>query len=232
MNLSRMPRFSCQDLIRQVPHHRIQKWLLVQIFYDNISPDDHRRLDQFTHFRFSSLSKEEGWNHIEEYVEYQDDSWDDPPLPINISFILEIIKPTLEGHLRNLPKYVCLSGGDIYDDPSLLRFYRNDDIPPHGNIRRKEKGEEDHEKGLGEMLNQHRNGMHEQFSQILATIGKSQTPAPKNDASTFAFTTRSGTTTRDPPYPTPLSPTTIDNTERKIEEEGTKGEETTTTHDK
>ncbi|GKD77822.1 DNA-directed DNA polymerase [Tanacetum coccineum] len=39
------------------------------------------------------------------------------------------------------------------------------------------------------MLNQHRNGMHEQFSQILATIGKSQTPAPKNDASTFAITT-------------------------------------------
>ncbi|GJW12212.1 hypothetical protein Tco_1578039 [Tanacetum coccineum] len=28
--------------------------------------------------------------------------------------------------------HVCLSGGDIYD-PSLLRFYHNDDIPPWGN---------------------------------------------------------------------------------------------------
>ncbi|GJS82491.1 DNA-directed DNA polymerase [Tanacetum coccineum] len=25
---------------------------------------------------------------------------------------------------------VCLSEGDIYDDPSLLRFYQNDDTPP------------------------------------------------------------------------------------------------------
>ncbi|GJZ60017.1 putative ribonuclease H-like domain-containing protein [Tanacetum coccineum] len=37
---------------------------------------------------------------------------------------------------------VCLSGGDIYDDPSLLKFYQNNDIPPYGNYI-KEEGEED-----------------------------------------------------------------------------------------
>ncbi|GJY34404.1 hypothetical protein Tco_0418873 [Tanacetum coccineum] len=89
-----------------------------------------------------------------------------------------------------------------------------------------------HAKGLGEMLNQHCNGMHEQFSQILATIGKSQTPTPKPDAPTFAITTRSGITTRDPPYPTPSSLKTVDNSERIIEEEGYTGEETTTTQGK
>ncbi|GKA06758.1 reverse transcriptase domain-containing protein [Tanacetum coccineum] len=47
-----------------------------------------------------------------------------------------------------------------------------------------------HAKGLGEMLNQHRNGMHEQFSQILETFGKSGTPMPKHDALTFAIITR------------------------------------------
>ncbi|GJT06277.1 retrovirus-related pol polyprotein from transposon TNT 1-94 [Tanacetum coccineum] len=62
-----------QDLINQVPHHGIQKWLMVQIFHDNISQDDHRKLDQFTQFRFRSLTKEEGWIRIEEYVKYQDD---------------------------------------------------------------------------------------------------------------------------------------------------------------
>ncbi|GJT96897.1 hypothetical protein Tco_1092415 [Tanacetum coccineum] len=51
-----------------VPHHGIQKWLLVQIFHDNISQIDRRKLDQFTQFRFSSLTEEEGWNRIEEYV--------------------------------------------------------------------------------------------------------------------------------------------------------------------
>ncbi|GKE08942.1 hypothetical protein Tco_1412493 [Tanacetum coccineum] len=39
------------------------------------------------------------------------------------------------------PKQVCLSGGDIYDEPSLLRFYQNDDISPWGNSRQKKEGE-------------------------------------------------------------------------------------------
>ncbi|GJV82984.1 hypothetical protein Tco_1522882 [Tanacetum coccineum] len=60
-----------------VPYHGIQKWLLVQIFHDNISQDDRKKLDQFAQFRFDSLTEEEGWNRIEEYVQYQDDPWDD-----------------------------------------------------------------------------------------------------------------------------------------------------------
>ncbi|GKB71249.1 ribonuclease H-like domain-containing protein, partial [Tanacetum coccineum] len=35
-----------------------------------------------------------------------------------------------------------MSGGDIYDDPSILRFYQNDDTLPWGNKKRKEKGED------------------------------------------------------------------------------------------
>ncbi|GJV49300.1 hypothetical protein Tco_1439512 [Tanacetum coccineum] len=42
----------------------------------------------------------------------------------------------------NQAEQVCLSERDIYDDPSLLRFYQNDDTPPWGNIKRKEKGED------------------------------------------------------------------------------------------
>ncbi|GKA36023.1 hypothetical protein Tco_0722514 [Tanacetum coccineum] len=113
---------------------------------------------------------------------------------------------------KNLAEHVYLSGGDIYDDLSLLRFYQNDDTPPWGNSKRKEKGEDgpewvvrskfedelanfmlkkkSHTKGVGEMLDQHRKEMHEQFSQILSAIGKSETPKP--EAPTFAITTRSG----------------------------------------
>ncbi|GJW97481.1 DNA-directed DNA polymerase [Tanacetum coccineum] len=43
---------------------------------------------------------------------------------------------------NNPAEQVCLSGGDIYDDPSLLRFYQNDNILPWGNNKRKEKGED------------------------------------------------------------------------------------------
>nr|GEV32660.1 hypothetical protein [Tanacetum cinerariifolium] len=76
---------------------------------------------------------------------------------------------------------VCLSEGDIYDDPSRMRFYQNDDVPLWGN--RKQKGEggpewvvrskfkdelanfmlkkQFHMKGIGEMLYQYRKEMHE-----------------------------------------------------------------------
>nr|GEV12789.1 putative reverse transcriptase domain-containing protein [Tanacetum cinerariifolium] len=42
---------------------------------------------------------------------------------------------------NNPPEQVCLSGGDIYNDPSLLRFYHNDDTSPWGtsNVRKRER---------------------------------------------------------------------------------------------
>ncbi|GJV50161.1 hypothetical protein Tco_1440373 [Tanacetum coccineum] len=89
-----------QDLIKQVPYHGIQKWLLVQIFHDNISQDDHRKLDQFSQFCFDSLTEEEGWNRIEEHVQYQDDPWDDMSPPMNISSISEAMQPTLMERLK------------------------------------------------------------------------------------------------------------------------------------
>ncbi|GJY93956.1 DNA-directed DNA polymerase [Tanacetum coccineum] len=83
-----------------------------------------------------------------------------------------------ECELNNPSEQVCLSRGDIYNDPSLLRFYQNDDTSPWGNNKRKKKGEdipkwtvrskfEDeltnfmlekklHTKGIGDMLVQHR----------------------------------------------------------------------------
>ncbi|GJV96925.1 hypothetical protein Tco_1548502 [Tanacetum coccineum] len=48
------------------------------------------------------------------------------------------------------------------------------------------------------------------------------------DAPTFAITTRSGTSTRDPPYPTPPESTTIDHASRTLEKEGPKGARSST----
>nr|GEV98523.1 putative reverse transcriptase domain-containing protein [Tanacetum cinerariifolium] len=74
-----------------------------------------------------------------------------------------------------------------------------------------------HTKELGEMLDLHRRGVHEQFSKILTKIEKSRTPTPKPHIPTFTITTRSGTSTRDPCYPTAARPTTVDPTEGTIE---------------
>ncbi|GJW05473.1 hypothetical protein Tco_1564329 [Tanacetum coccineum] len=223
---------------------------LFLIFHDNISQKDRGKLDQFAHFRFSSLTEEEGWNQIDEYVQYQDDLWDDSPPPVNISSISEIIKSTFKGRLKraykqisyltkptqrknlinsyliydiyggaheadechqnNPPEQVCLSGGDIYDDPSLLRFYQNDDVSPWGISQQKEVGES----GPDWVVRS-------KFEDKL--IGESRTTKP--DALIFAITTRSGTSTRDPPYPTPPKPTATNHTEGTIGKEGPMGEE-------
>nr|GEW51332.1 hypothetical protein [Tanacetum cinerariifolium] len=87
----------------------------------------------------------------------------------------------------------CLSGGDIYDDPSLLKFYQNNDITLWGNYI-KDEGEEDlhwvlqskfkddmenfimekkhHLNGLRERLDQQNTIMHEKFSHVFTTLGR------------------------------------------------------------
>ncbi|GKC76789.1 hypothetical protein Tco_1127563 [Tanacetum coccineum] len=235
--------------------------------------DDNMKLDQFTQFRFRSLIEEEGWIRIEEYVQYQDDLWDEPSPSMNVSSISEAMQPTLkerlkrdckqisfletptqevglknpylicdycrgphepdECELNNPPKQVCLFGEDIYNDPSFLRFYQNDDTSPWGKNKRKEKGEDGPEwtirskfedelvnfmlekkfytKGIRDVLVQHRKGLREQYSQILLAIDKSKTPEP--EAPTLAITTRSGISTQDRPFPTPPRPLTNSFTE-------------------
>nr|GEY08164.1 DNA-directed DNA polymerase [Tanacetum cinerariifolium] len=64
------------------------------------------KLDQFTQFYFSSLTEEEGWNRIEEYVQYQDDLWDDPSPFMNVSFVSEAMQPTLRGRLKRACKQI------------------------------------------------------------------------------------------------------------------------------
>ncbi|GJX53475.1 hypothetical protein Tco_0281844 [Tanacetum coccineum] len=65
---------------------------------DRITPTQiTTKLDQFTQFCFSSFTEEEGWNRIEEYVQYQDDQWDEPSPSINVSSISEAMQPTLRG---------------------------------------------------------------------------------------------------------------------------------------
>ncbi|GJX55533.1 hypothetical protein Tco_0285430, partial [Tanacetum coccineum] len=71
------------------------------------------------------------------------------------------------------------------------------------------------------MLDQHRKGLHEQFSQIIFTIRKSETP----EAPTFAITTRSGVSTQDPPFPSPSQSTSANHTEGETKKEGPEGVE-------
>nr|GEU93747.1 hypothetical protein [Tanacetum cinerariifolium] len=102
--VSRFLDYFFPDLIKQVPHHGIQKWLLVQIFHDNISRIDRRSLDQFTQIDFDSLTKEERWNRIEEYVWLKKKKKDDDDARVLFIFKqIHINLPFLEA-MFHMPK--------------------------------------------------------------------------------------------------------------------------------
>ncbi|GJY36116.1 hypothetical protein Tco_0421494 [Tanacetum coccineum] len=73
------------------------------------------------------------------------------------------------------------------------------------------------------MLVQHRKELREQYSQILSTISKGETPKP--EAPNFVITTRSGISTQDTHFPAPPRPATDNFTDRETEKEGHEGAE-------
>ncbi|GJU09517.1 reverse transcriptase domain-containing protein [Tanacetum coccineum] len=124
-------------------------------------PKDKGKFSQFVKFKFASLHEDEGWDRIEEFVQYQEDSWDDPLSHEYVLLASELTKPTMKDRLKRAHQQlsylttptrrkslknaylICdICGGDIYDDPSHLKFYQNNNIPPWGNYI-KEEGEED-----------------------------------------------------------------------------------------
>ncbi|GJV53224.1 hypothetical protein Tco_1448965 [Tanacetum coccineum] len=133
----------------------------------------------------------------------------------------------------------------------LRTFYQNDNTSPWGNNKCKEKGEDgpkwivrskfeeelsnfmlkkkSHTKGIGDMLVQYREELHEQYSQILSTINKSETP--KSKAPTFTITTISGISTQDPPFPTLPRLATDNFTEGETKKEGPEGAEPSITQE-
>ncbi|GJS52811.1 reverse transcriptase domain-containing protein [Tanacetum coccineum] len=174
-----------QGLRNEDPFRHVKHYLSI---FDNIQADGATRDTSRLHFfHFSLKGKAVDW--LDRIPPTQIMTWDqldDMSPPMNVSSISEAMQPTFRGRSheadeckQNDPaEHVCLSGGDIYDDPSLLRFYQNDDTPPWGDIKRKKKGEDDpewtirsrfedelanfmlekksHTKGIGEMLDQHR----------------------------------------------------------------------------
>ncbi|GJW23398.1 DNA-directed DNA polymerase [Tanacetum coccineum] len=66
------------EWLDRIPPTQITTWeQLVSRFFNHFFLDDRRKLNEFAQFHFNSLNEDEGWNRIEEYVQYQDDLWDD-----------------------------------------------------------------------------------------------------------------------------------------------------------
>nr|GEW57507.1 putative reverse transcriptase domain-containing protein [Tanacetum cinerariifolium] len=213
------------------------------------------KLDQFAQFCFGSLIEEERWNQIDDYVQYQDDMWDDMSPSMNVSSITEAMQPTFRGRLKkacNQISYLETPTREVrlktpylicdYYEGSTRSINANTPTRPSRKRRRwlewtvKSKFEDEianfmlekksHEKGLGDVLDQRRKELHEQFSQILSTIKKRETPKP--EAPTFAITTRSRVSTQYTPLPAPPRSMSDKLTEGETEKEGHEGAEPST----
>ncbi|GJW73026.1 hypothetical protein Tco_0132396 [Tanacetum coccineum] len=67
-----------KDLLQKVPHHGIDLWLQVQIFYDHVNPVTRRAIDQSAGGKLRDLNPEESWAILEDLALYDNESWNDP----------------------------------------------------------------------------------------------------------------------------------------------------------
>ncbi|GJZ01408.1 hypothetical protein Tco_0519369 [Tanacetum coccineum] len=67
-----------KDLLQKVPHHGINLWLQVQIFYDHVNPVTRRTIDQSAGGKLRDLNPEESWAILEDLALYDNESWNDP----------------------------------------------------------------------------------------------------------------------------------------------------------
>ncbi|GJS07155.1 MAK10-like protein [Tanacetum coccineum] len=67
-----------KDLLQKVPHHGIDIWLKVQIFYDHVNPVTRRTIDQSGGGKLRDRNTEESWALLEDIALYDNESWNDP----------------------------------------------------------------------------------------------------------------------------------------------------------
>ncbi|GJY98660.1 zinc finger, CCHC-type containing protein [Tanacetum coccineum] len=67
-----------KDLLQKFPHHGIDLWLQVQIFYDHVNPVTRRTIDQSADGKLRDLKAEESWALLEDLALYDNESWNDP----------------------------------------------------------------------------------------------------------------------------------------------------------
>ncbi|GJV92463.1 MAK10-like protein [Tanacetum coccineum] len=67
-----------KDLLQKVPHHGIDLWLQLQIFYDHVNPATRRTIDQSAGGKLRDRNTEEFWALLEDPALYDNESWNDP----------------------------------------------------------------------------------------------------------------------------------------------------------
>ncbi|GJZ45209.1 hypothetical protein Tco_0592805 [Tanacetum coccineum] len=78
--LDRLPAgsISTWDDLTTLPHHGLDLWLQVQIFYDHIDYTTQMAIDHAAGGRLRKLRPEEAWKTIEDLAKYEEEEWNEP----------------------------------------------------------------------------------------------------------------------------------------------------------
>ncbi|GJW92426.1 zinc finger, CCHC-type containing protein [Tanacetum coccineum] len=122
------------DLLQKVPHHGIDLWLQVQIFYDHVNPVTRRTIDQSAGGKLCDLNPEESWAILEDLALYDNESYNDPrdfaklvkeiPSPHDVLMVLTTLRlawKTLNKPSLNMHPCVPIKR----EDDRLSRFEAN-----------------------------------------------------------------------------------------------------------
>nr|GEV46009.1 zinc finger, CCHC-type [Tanacetum cinerariifolium] len=66
-----------KDLLQNSPHHGIDLWLQVQIFYDPVNPATRQTIDQLAGGKLRDKNTKESWAIIDDIAFYNNESWND-----------------------------------------------------------------------------------------------------------------------------------------------------------
>ncbi|GJX24361.1 MAK10-like protein [Tanacetum coccineum] len=67
-----------KGLLQKDPHHGIDLWLQVQIFYDHVNPATRRTIDQSAGGKLRDRNAKESWALLEDLALCDNESWNDP----------------------------------------------------------------------------------------------------------------------------------------------------------
>ncbi|GKC06323.1 reverse transcriptase domain-containing protein, partial [Tanacetum coccineum] len=89
-----------KDLLQKVPHHGLDLWLQVQIFYDHVNSATQMAIDYAAGVRLRKLRLEEAWETIEDLAQHEEEEWNDPIFSKKES--PDYIDATLEQELESM----------------------------------------------------------------------------------------------------------------------------------
>ncbi|GJV10010.1 hypothetical protein Tco_1351551 [Tanacetum coccineum] len=104
-----------KDLLQKVPHHGIDLWLQIQIFYDHVNPITRRTIDQAAGGKLRDKNDEESWALLEDLALYDNESWNDPrdfAKPVKAISMPHDVPSTSDRHLIELENQICSGSHD------------------------------------------------------------------------------------------------------------------------